>query len=155
MPARTKARSATLAAIFAVALLLPATPAHAKTCGSGKSTVGPVSARACLYSLPQPDGWQTEWTLKNNADGLRTVTIWWRYAVSDRNEKTGRPIGNWSWPHGSGWKKKKTYAANPGTSGGQLGSGALSAECLRVEIHIDHAGRSGNTVSAYSCDTWP
>ncbi|MEV7426005.1 hypothetical protein [Streptomyces sp. NPDC091212] len=128
-------------AVIAPSLALAA-PAHATSCGGGRSSAGPISVTACVAKSWGKGTVSTK--IESSRQGSRKLVVHWRYSTSDRN-KQGKPVGwveqNWA---------ATEFKAEKGTQNGTLKSG-VSTDCIRLELYVAHGGKTGKTVSNYTC----
>ncbi|WP_329066718.1 hypothetical protein [Streptomyces sp. NBC_01429] len=128
-------------AVVAPSLALAA-PAHATSCGGGASSVGPISVTACVTkSLGKGT---VSVRIAKSRDGERNLTVHWRYSISDRG-KGGKPAG---WVP-QNWSISEATVSKSSTDGKLKGD--IGAECLRLELFVVHGGKTGRTVSNYTC----
>ncbi|WP_147286089.1 hypothetical protein [Streptomyces corynorhini] len=128
-------------AVVAPSLALAA-PAHATSCGGGASSAGPISVTACVAkSLGKGT---VSVRIAKSRSGERKLRLHWRYSISDRG-KGGKPAG---WV-AQNWAASDATVTKSSTDA-RLKSG-IGTECVRLELYVVHGGKTGKTVSNYTC----
>ncbi|MFC4030011.1 hypothetical protein ACFO3J_00840 [Streptomyces polygonati] len=128
-------------AVVAPSLAL-AGPAQATVCAGQRSSAGPVSVTACVAKSLGKGTVSAK--IEKSRSGARSLTVHWRYSVSNRGAHD-KPVGwvpsNWA----------VSYATvRAATTYGTLKSG-IGTDCVRLELYVESGGAKGRTVSNYTC----